>query len=154
MAKKKALGGDPLSWLKGKYSEEKEEINSVDQEPQTEKPIATPTPVSSQAEEEEFVQSEYDGNSDKACETRSTTRKRRRIVIDDHEPVYQTSVRTPKQKENPATIFVVVYTVLLLILGFLVFRDMTKKISNLEAKITHLEKQLESDYIRYEDTDF
>ena len=41
MEKKKALGGDPLSWLKEKKREEKEEANTVDQERQTQKPITS-----------------------------------------------------------------------------------------------------------------
>ncbi len=150
MEKKKALGGDPLSWLKEKKKEEKEEAHTASQEKQIQKPIK------SQDKEEEVAQSDYEPNviQDQASESQGTERKRRRIVIGDQEPVYETKLRSPKPKENPATIFVVVYTVLLLILGFLVFRDMTKKINNLEAKITHLEKQLESGYTSYEDTDF
>ncbi len=148
MEKKKALGGDPLSWLKEKKREEQEEINTVDQEQLLQKAI---TP---QDREEEVEQSGYEADPAQTSEVQGTAKKRRTIVIGDHEPVYGTKIHTPKPKENPATIFVVVYTVLLLILGFLVFRDMTKKINNLEAKITHLEKQLESGYTKYEDTDF
>ncbi|GJQ60496.1 MAG: hypothetical protein D8M57_15350 [Candidatus Scalindua sp. AMX11] len=148
MDKKKALGGDPLSWLKEKKREEKEEAHTLDQEPQTKKSIPP------QNKEEQVVQPAYEPQKEHTYKPQETHQKRRRIVIDDHEPVYNTNIRTPKPKENPATIFVVVYTVLLLILGFLVFRDMTKKINNLEEKIIHLEKQLESGYTRYEDSDF
>jgi hypothetical protein len=147
--KKKALGGDPLSWLKEKKRGEKDEAHTLDQKPQTKKSI---TP---QEKEEGVVQpAAYEPQEDQTYNTQETQPKRRRIVIDDHEPVYNTKIRTTKPKENPATIFVVVYTVLLLILGFLVFRDMTKKINNLEEKIMHLEKQLESGYTKYEDSDF
>ncbi|MDR4503964.1 MAG: hypothetical protein MRK01_04115 [Candidatus Scalindua sp.] len=148
MEKKKALGGDPLSWLKEKKREEQEEVNTADQVQQPQK--VTPP----QAREEEVEQSGYVADPARTYEAQGTVKKRRTVVIGDHEPVYETKIHTPKPKENPATIFVVVYTVLLLILGFLVFRDMTKKINNLEAKITHLEKQLESGYTKYEDTDF
>jgi hypothetical protein len=48
-------------------------------------------------------------------------------------------------KENPATIFVVVYTILLLVLGFLVYKDLTGKINKLEAKLANLEKQIEEE---------
>jgi hypothetical protein len=45
-------------------------------------------------------------------------------------------------KKNPATIFVVVYTILLLVLGFLVCGDLTGKINKLDAKITSMEKEI------------
>lgn len=149
MEKKKALGGDPLSWLKEKKREGQEEVNNTDQEQQLQKPT---TP---QAKGEEVERLGYEANSAQTLKSQDTAQKRKTIVIGDHEPVYGTKIHTtPKPKENPATIFVVVYTVLLLILGFLVFRDLTKKINTLESKITHLEKQLDSGYTKYEDTDF
>ena len=148
MEKKKALGGDPLSWLKEKKSEEKEEVDKLDQVRQIK------IPVIPQDKEEESVQSGYEAKVDRTYETQGTTQKRRTVIIGDHEPAYETKFRPPKPKENPATIFVVVYTVLLLILGFLVFRDLTKKINKLEAKLSKIEKMADSDYTRYNDSDF
>ncbi len=55
------------------------------------------------------------------------------------------SSRIATARENPATIFVVVYTVLLLVLGFLVYKDLTRKINILEAKLTSIEKQIGSE---------
>ena len=148
MEKKKALGGDPLSWLKEKKSEGKEEVDKSDQVRKMK------IPTTPQDKEEGVVQSGYKANVDPTYEPQDTTQKRRTVIIGDHEPAYETKFRLPKPKENPATIFVVVYTVLLLILGFLVFRDLTKKINKLEAKLSKIEKMIDSDYIRYNDTDF
>ena len=56
------------------------------------------------------------------------------------------------QKDSPATAFVIVYTVLLLILGFIVYRDLTKQIDRLETKLEIVEKHLDAGLINYEDT--
>ena len=41
---------------------------------------------------------------------------------------------TTQKDSNPATAFVIVYTILLLILGFIVYRDLTKQIDTAEHK--------------------
>ena len=62
--------------------------------------------------------------------------------------------RIAAAKENPATIFVVVYTVLLLVLGFLVYKDLTRKITKLESKLTSIERQTGSDPMTYRNAKF
>ncbi len=64
------------------------------------------------------------------------------------------SSRIAAAKENPATIFVVVYTVLLLVLGFLVYKDLTRKITKLEAKLTSIEIQTGADPMTYRNAKF
>jgi hypothetical protein len=65
---------------------------------------------------------------------------------------YHAKSRETTQKESPATAFVIVYTVLLLILGFIVYKDLTKQIDRLETKLEIVEKQLDAGLINYEDT--
>ncbi len=60
--------------------------------------------------------------------------------------------RKATQKDSPATAFVIVYTVLLLILGFIVYKDLTKQINKLETKLERVEKKLDEGVIDYEDT--
>ncbi len=62
--------------------------------------------------------------------------------------------RKKASRENPATIFVVVYTILLLVLGFLVYKDLTRKITKLESKLTSIERQTESDPMTYRNAKF
>ncbi len=64
------------------------------------------------------------------------------------------SSRIAAAKENPATIFVVVYTILLLVLGFLVYKDLTRKITKLEAQLTSIERQAGSDPMTYRNAKF
>jgi hypothetical protein len=64
------------------------------------------------------------------------------------------SSRIATAKENPATIFVVVYTILLLVLGFLVYKDLTRKITKLEAQLTSIERQAGSDPMTYRNAKF
>lgn len=64
------------------------------------------------------------------------------------------SSRIATAKENPATIFVVVYTILLLVLGFLVYKDLTRKITKLEAQLTSIEKQTGADPMTYRNAKF
>ncbi len=62
--------------------------------------------------------------------------------------------RLATAKENPATIFVVVYTILLLVLGFLVYKDLTGKITKLEAKLSSVERQTGSDPMTFRNAKF
>ncbi len=61
--------------------------------------------------------------------------------------------RKTTQKDSPATAFVIVYTVLLLILGFIIYKDMTKQIDRLETKLELIEKKLDAGIIEYYDTE-
>lgn len=85
-------------------------------------------------------------------ESRVTKEANRKAVLGKDAYGYHAKSRETKQKESPATAFVIVYTVLLLILGFIIYRDMTKQIDRLEAKLEIVEKQLEAGLINYEDT--
>jgi len=60
--------------------------------------------------------------------------------------------RKTTQKDSPATAFVIVYTVLLLILGFIIYNDLTKQIDRLETKLELVEKKFDTGIIDYEDT--
>ena len=60
--------------------------------------------------------------------------------------------RKTTQKDSPATAFVIVYTVLLLILGFIIYNDLTKQIDRLETKLELVEKKLDTGIIDYEET--
>ncbi len=146
MEKKKALGGDPLSWLKRKNKEGKQDNDISDQEKRTHKPL--------EFREEGVFKTENKKQEERTYEPGNVKEKYRKVVIGEKEPVYNIRSHATKQKENPATIFVVVYTVLLLILGFLVFRDLTKKINKLNTKLSSIEKKIESGYPKYGDANF
>ena len=60
--------------------------------------------------------------------------------------------RKTTQKDSPATAFVIVYTVLLLILGFIIYKDLTKQIDRLETKLELVEKKFDTGIIDYEET--
>jgi hypothetical protein len=75
-------------------------------------------------------------------ETSDVTEKYRNNILGAKESGSKSMFSTVVSKKNPATIFVVVYTILLLVLGFLVCGDLTGKINKLEAKITSMEKEI------------
>jgi hypothetical protein len=70
------------------------------------------------------------------------TEKYRNDILGEKKSSRKSRFSTVGTKENPATIFVVVYTVLLLVLGFFVYKDLTGKINKLDAKLTSMEKQI------------
>jgi hypothetical protein len=75
-------------------------------------------------------------------ETSDVTEKYRNNILGAKESGSKSMFSTVVSKKNPATIFVVVYTILLLVLGFLVCGDLTGKINKLDAKITSMEKEI------------
>ena len=75
-------------------------------------------------------------------ETSDITEKYRNDILGAKESGSKSMFSTVGSKKNPATIFVIVYTILLLVLGFLVCGDMSGKINKLEAKITSMEKEI------------
>jgi hypothetical protein len=89
---------------------------------------------------------------EKTIEPRVITEANRKTVLGKDAYGYHAKSRETTQKESPATAFVIVYTVLLLILGFIIYRDMTKQIDRLETKLEIVEKQLDAGLINYEDT--
>ena len=76
----------------------------------------------------------------------------RKTVLGKDLYAHHAKSREIRQKDSPATAFVIVYTVLLLILGFIIYKDLTKQINKLETKLESVEKQLDAGLINYEDT--
>ncbi len=155
MGKKEALGDDPLSWIRGTNNAETPEKEANDKEEEAKLPIepkvdnTTDTEAKEQekqiVQEEPEVQIEQEEREKKVYEASDVTEKYRKSIQEEN--ASQTA-----SKEGPATIFVVVYTVLLIILGFLVYRDLSKKINVLETKLTNIEKKIESSYETFENT--
>lgn len=81
----------------------------------------------------------------RAYEPSDVTEKYRSEILGEKDSGHKSRFSAKAAKENPATIFVVVYTILLLLLGFLVYKDLTGKIDKLEAKLTNLEKRFEEE---------
>jgi hypothetical protein len=98
------------------------------------------------------VTESYNLQEDKTIEPRDISEVNRKAVLGKGAYDYHAKSRETTQKESPATAFVIVYTVLLLILGFIIYRDMTKQIDRLETKLETIEKQLDAGLINYEDT--
>ena len=78
----------------------------------------------------------------RAYETSDVTEKYRNDILRANKSGSKSGFSTVGSKRNPATIFVIVYTILLLVLGFLVCGDLTGKINKLDAKITSMEKEI------------
>jgi len=179
MKKKDALGTDPLSWLKEKDKKENPEISECNIDGQeklvdnssesndvgkssakserqevnaaevfnVEKALKKPDhePVSGSGTYKQRKEQNNDSSDD-------TIDVHRRKVLGEDAYTYHARVREVSQKESPATMFVIVYTVLLLILGFIVYRDLTKQIDTLNTKLINLEKRVDAGIINYEDT--
>ncbi len=179
MKKKNVLGTDPLSWLKEKDKKENlknTESNIGGQEKQVDKPLEPSgvDEISAKSKIQEVKAAEV-SNIEKALKkpnsepvSVSATHKQEedetyetsddakvvhgRKVLGEDTYSYHARTREATQKESPATMFVIVYTVLLLILGFIVYRDLTKQIDTLNTKLINLEKQVDAGIINYEDT--
>lgn len=98
------------------------------------------------------VTDSYSLREEESYESSDITEENRKAVLGKGAYAYQAKSRETTQKDSPATAFVIVYTVLLLILGFIVYRDLTKQIDKLETKLENVEKQLDAGLINYEDT--
>ncbi len=98
------------------------------------------------------VTESYNLQDDNTFESSDISEVNRKAVLGKGAYDYHAKRRETTQKESPATAFVIVYTVLLLILGFIIYRDMTKQIDRLETKLEIIEKQLDAGLINYEDT--
>ncbi len=178
MQKKNVLGTDPLSWLKEK--EKKENAEKTESKISSHKEVADKllepkgsdvVSVQSKAPEEATDKSNIEKavkksnyepigvsgasvqQEEQTCESGvNLTEEHRRKVLGGEAYSYHSRARETTQKESPATMFVIVYTVLLLILGFIVYKDLTKQIDALNTKLTNIEKQVDSGKINYEDT--
>ncbi|MFQ5715215.1 MAG: hypothetical protein ACE5GU_14405 [Candidatus Scalinduaceae bacterium] len=211
MNKKKALGMDPLTWLKSKNKEDKLNNVASKQRKPEKKPSGLVVNLSSPKQKTRETKTEESSNlsgkfrniilgGKKSARKPKPSAKSKNIVggmlfnnvsseeklIKPFEPkvvypsnteqktrevkTYEPSDVTEKlrseilgkkkssriatAKENPATIFVVVYTILLLVLGFLVYKDLTGKINKLDAKLTSIEKQTGADPMTYRNAKF
>ena len=205
MNKKKALGMDPLTWLKGKNKEKDLNNNAGNHKPVKKPSSGTVMNLVSQKqkarEAKTYEPSEvagkfrslvfggkksahkkpkppakgrrlggmiFNGISDegrlaakpfepkvinlpnteqkmrdvKTYEPSDVTEKYRSEILGGKQSGRKSRFLTIGATENPATIFVVAYTVLLLVLGFFVYKDLTGKISKLDAKLTSMEAQI------------
>lgn len=165
MQKKNALGMDPLSWLKGKNKQEGQidnpsepndddnESNIVESEIQ-EEIVYESNSVTETHQDDDDLDLKNETLEDETYEPSDVTESYRKSILG--EKAYGFHVKKPRettQKDtNPATAFVIVYTVLLLILGFIVYRDLTKQIDTLHTKLASIEKQVDSGFINYEET--
>ena len=162
MQKKNVLGMDPLSWLKKKDKQESQRNNpsepNDDNESNVESEIQKEIVYESDSVTEPHRDDDLDLRNetleDETYEPSDVTEAYRKSILG--EKAYGIHVKKPRgttQKDsNPATAFVIVYTVLLLILGFIVYRDLTKQIDTLHTKLASIEKQVDSGFINYEET--
>jgi hypothetical protein len=162
MQKKNALGMDPLSWLKEKNKQESQINNpsepNDDNESNVESEIQEEIVYESDSVTEPLRDDDLDLKNktleDETYEPSDVTEAYRKSILG--EKAYGFHVKKPReitQKDtNPATAFVIVYTVLLLILGFIVYRDLTKQIDTLNTKLASIEQQVDSGFINYEET--
>ncbi len=161
MQKKNVLGMDPLSWLKGKKKQESQ-IKSpsepnYDNESNIESEIQEEVDYESDSVTEAHQDDELNLKNktleDRTYEPSDVTEAYRKSIL--QEKAYGFHVKKPRettQKDSPATAFVIVYTILLLILGFIVYRDLTKQIDKLNTKLASIEQQVDSGFINYEET--
>ena len=161
MQKKNVLGMDPLSWLKSKKKEERHVDNLSEPENDNESNIESeiqeeivyePDSVTA-AYRDDKLNLKNETLEDKTYEPSDVTEAYRKSILG--EKAYGFHVKKPRettQKDSPATAFVIVYTILLLILGFIVYRDLTKQIDTLNTKLASIEKQVDSGFINYEET--
>ncbi len=162
MQKKNALGMDPLSWLKEKNKQESQINNpsepNDDNESNVESEIQEEIVYESDSVTEPLRDDDLDLKNktleDETYEPSDVTEAYRKSILG--EKAYGFHVKKPRettQKDsNPATAFVIVYTVLLLILGFIVYSDLTKQIDTLNTKLASIEQQVDSGFINYEET--
>ena len=135
------------------------EETSVKQEEKQEEKIYEPIDVSETLKKQgndvqglNNVTESYNLQEEETFESSDITEENRKAVLGKDAYGYHAKSRETTQKESPATAFVIVYTVLLLILGFIVYKDLTKQIDRLETKLEIVEKQLDAGLINYEDT--
>ncbi len=161
MRKKNALGMDPLSWLKGKKKQESQIKNPSEPNNYNESNIESEIQEEIVYEPDSVIEEHRDDElnlknetlEDRTYEPSDVTEAYRQSIL--KEKAYGYHVKKPHQttqKDSPATAFVIVYTILLLILGFIVYRDLTKQIDTLNTKLASIEKQVDTGFINYEET--
>ncbi|KHE92062.1 MAG: hypothetical protein K8F52_03440 [Candidatus Scalindua rubra] len=179
MQKKSVLGSDPFEWLKGNNKKEntvdqksdiagqKKQIENpsdpiidnketvVKHEEKAYKPIDisdTSKPQENKIYEPVKVAEPYSRQEEKSFASSDISEANQKTVLGEDVYAHHAKPRETTQKDSPATAFVIVYTVLLLILGFIIYKDLTKQINKLETKLESVEKQLDAGLINYEDT--
>ena len=161
MQKKNVLGMDPLRWLKGKNYQESQIKNPSEPDNENESNIESEIQEEIDSEPGSVAEAHRDDElilrnetlEDRTYEPSDVTEAYRKSILGEKAHGFQ--VKKPhetKQKESPAIAFVIVYTILLLILGFIVYRDLTKQIDTLNTKLASIEKQVDSGFINYEET--
>ena len=161
MQKKNVLGMDPLSWLKGKNTQESQIKNPSEPnndsesniESEIQEEIVYEPDIATEAYRDEELNLKNETIEDRTYEPSDVTEAYRKSILG--EKAYDYHVKKPHettQKESPATAFVIVYTILLLILGFIVYRDLTNQIDTLNTKLASIEKQVDAGFINYEET--
>jgi len=140
------VGVSGANTLQEKKADESSDITEVNRKAASGKEVKKPKYKSVGVSGTNTLQQE------KADEPSDVTEASRKAVLGKGAYGYHVKSRETTQKESPATAFVIVYTVLLLILGFIVYRDLTKQIDRLETKLEVVEKQLDAGLINYEDT--
>jgi hypothetical protein len=161
MQKKNALGMDPLSWLKGKNKQESQiknpsvpnDDNESNIESKIQEEIVYEPDSVTEAHRDDELNLKNETLEDKTYEPSDVTETYRKSILGKR--AYGFHVKKPHettQKDSPATAFVIIYTILLLILGFIVYKDLTKQIDTLHTKLASIEKQVDSGFINYEET--
>ena len=113
-----------------------------------------PKPQESKVYEPVKVAEPYVRQEEKPFEFSDVSEVNRKAVLGKDLYAHHAKAKSRKttQKDSPATAFVIVYTVLLLILGFIIYNDLTKQIDRLETKLELVEKKFDTGIIDYEDT--
>jgi hypothetical protein len=133
--------------------EEKQEVEKEAKAYEPANVSDTPEPQETKVYESVKVAEPYTPRQEETTfESSDISEENRKAVLGNDLYAHHTKPRGTKQKDSPATAFVIVYTVLLLILGFIIYKDLTRQISTLETKLEHVEKQLDEGLIDYEDT--
>ncbi len=133
----------------------------VKQEAKANEPVdvsATLKPRESKIFESIKTAEPYRQQKEEALESSDVSEANRKAVLGQdvyahHAKSHKAKSRKTTQKDSPATAFVIVYTVLLLILGFIIYKDLTKQIERLETKLELVEKKLDAGIIDYGDTE-
>lgn len=140
----------------GVKQEAKQKVKQeIKQETITYKPIdvsVTPKPQESKIYEPVKVAEPYSRQEEETFVPSGISEVNRKSVLGKDLYAHHAKSRKTTQKDSPATAFVIVYTVLLLILGFIIYKDLTKQIDKLETKLELVEKKFDAGIVDYEDT--
>ncbi len=119
---------------------------------------ATSKPLENNIYESVKIAEPYRQQEEETFESSDVSEVNRKAVLGQdvyahHAKSHKAKSRKTTQKDSPATAFVIVYTVLLLILGFIIYKDLTRQIDRLETKLELIEKKLDAGVVDYGDTE-